>query len=517
MIPVFKKGWFNGQSVLTISSPMGMRNGKMHNGIDISTNGVTGLNIYSPVAGQVVQRKIQPNGAGLYLVINFYVNGTEYYSLYFMHLKDATVNIGQTVQAGTLIAKSGGAVGDKPNCGRTTGPHLHFEIRKQGTVPVNPIPFLSEKCVLKKTGVVLTEGRSIVDTQQAVEDFVLHAEDVTLISDLNETEQDIVKKTAKTATVKNDLAPGIWQIVKLIMDSSVQNRQMFDSSISFQTGPLINFFNRVCQKPLVEFSGDTWGDQYFFMVRKPPFDKESILKMQELTMINIEDSEIVSQTLSWNNENIYSWYQMIPFSEYGGMTQVNLYMPAVFFPEFASIWGSRDLTVQNQYVNYFMSGNSNTETDNEKKNNGENIIKNAVLDLKYIIEANAYNAFTRKGTIVLNGDRRIKRGTLVMLPSGEQFYVDAVSNSYSVSHNSVSRTTTLSVSHGMFSEFVNEVEVKLLNNKTIKASYFNIIDFGDFDINKVKAENWKETLSKWKVNIDVFSFFCNRGQIKRLQ
>ena len=131
------------------------------------------------------------------------------------------------------------------------------------------------------------------------------------------------------------------------------------------------------------------------MVRRPPFDKEGMKKMQELTLINIEDSDIRSTDLTWKNDNIYSWYQMIPFSEYGEMTQVNLYMPAIFFPEFAAVWGSRDLTVQNQYVNYFQSGAANREVDNTKEMNGDNLIRNTIRDLKYIIETNAYNPFVR--------------------------------------------------------------------------------------------------------------------------
>ena len=293
------------------------------------------------------------------------------------------------------------------------------------------------------------------------------------------------------------------------MDSSVSGRQIFDSSISMQTGPLINFFNKVCQQPLVEFSGDTFGDQYYFMVRKPPFDKEGIQRMQDLTSYTIEEDEIISTNIGWSNAGIYSWYQLIPFAEFGGLDQTMLYMPAIFFPEYAAIWGSKDLTIQSQYVNFYMSGYWNQQTDEQKKANGENIIKNAVRDLKYLIECNAYNPFTRSGQITLNGDRRIKRGTLVIMPNGEQFYVDSVSNSFSVGDSSVERTTTLNVSRGMFMEFIDGVKVNGEN-----MSYFNIIDFGkDFDVNKVTVETWKQSMSSWKVNVNVFSFFLKRSQL----
>lgn len=506
MIPKFIKGWLGGKSSLPISSPMGMREGKMHKGIDVAVP--VGTAIQAPHNGRIITRKVQKDGAGLYVVLRIDAENNEYYNLYFMHLKEASVTVGQDVTAGQQIALSGGDPSDQPNCGNTTGPHLHFEIRKQGTIPVNPLSFLKEKCILTSTGEVIWQGETAVAAQTASISEYANT-DVTAITDFNATERNKKVKKKIVSGAQERLAPGIWQIVKLLMDSSAANRQIFDSSISMQTGPLINFFNKMCQQPLVEFSGDTYGDQYYFMIRKPPYDKEGILKMQELTMISIEDSDIRSTNLSWNTEGIYSWYQMIPFEELAGMNQLNLYVPAIFFPEYAAVWGSKDLTIQNQYVNYYQSGRANTDVDDDKKANGENIVRNAVRDLKYIIESNAYNPFTRKGTITLNGDRRIKRGTLIMMPNGEQFYVDAVSNSYSVGETSVNRSTTLTVSRGMFSKYVNEVKI---DGKMI--SYFNLIDFGkDFDISKVTSENWKNIVSTWKVNVDVFAFFLKRSQL----
>jgi len=50
------------------------------------------------------------------------------------HLEEALVNIGDKVKKGDIIAKSG-------NSGKSTGPHLHFEVRESGT-PVNPEDYL---------------------------------------------------------------------------------------------------------------------------------------------------------------------------------------------------------------------------------------------------------------------------------------------------------------------------------------------------------------------------------------
>lgn len=500
MIPVFYKGWLGGKTSLNISSPMGRRWGRMHNGIDIPVS--VNTRVLSPVDGRVTTVAYQRGGAGRYVKVRFYSSANVYYDVIFMHLNGVVVSKGATVKAGQHIANSG-------NTGRSTGPHVHVEIRKGG-VAVNPIPFLSERVTYH--GRVLHSGRVYVAPPENVDDPATKYENVDITNgvDQNAIEQDIVTTTTtKIGAVGDRLAPGIWQITKLLMDSSVQNRQIFDSSIALQTGPLANFFRKVCQLPFVELSGDTYGDQYYFMVRKPPYDKEGMLMMMESSPLDIDEREIISTNIGWNTDGIYSWYQLIPYGELMGAEQQLLYMPAIFFPEYAAIWGSKELTVQSQYVNFYLSGYFNQSTDEKKKKNGENIIKNAIRDLKYLIESNAYLPFTRRGTITLNGDRRIKRGTIVSMPNGEQFYVDAVANSLSFSETSVNRTTTLTVSRGMFPEYINGVDV---NGE--KMSYFNIIDFGEnFDVKNITVETWRKAFSKWKVNVNVFAYFLKRSQI----
>ncbi len=97
-----------------------------------------------------------------------------------------------------------------------------------------------------------------------------------------------------------------------------------------------------------------------------------------------------------------------------------------------------------------------------------------------------------------------------MLPtSGEIFYVDAVTNTYDVTTQGVSRMTTLQVSKGMYPAYIYGKEIGLK-----KFSYFDIIDFGEgFDIEKITADNWKDYISKWKVNVDNFGFFMSKQQL----
>ena len=166
--------------------------------------------------------------------------------------------------------------------------------------------------------------------------------------------------------------------------------------------------------------------------------------------------------------------------------------------------------------------------DGKKSENGDKEVRDSIHDLQYIIECNAYNPFIRHGTIQLTGNYNIKRGFFIRIEwpyFNEIFYVDAVSNSYSVNTGSVSRTTTLTLSHGMVEQYLNTNDWKKASqnqNSDDKVrsteeniSYFNIIDFGDYKDKKdhITMDDWRDIISSWKVNHDVFKFFMRKMQI----
>jgi murein DD-endopeptidase MepM/ murein hydrolase activator NlpD len=111
------------------SSGFGWRWGRMHKGVDIANN--VGTPIVAARSGQVVFAGWHDGGYG-YLVEIQHSDGSK--SLY-AHNSRLMVRVGQMVGQGTVISSMG-------STGRSTGPHLHFEIHPPGRGAVNPLEFL---------------------------------------------------------------------------------------------------------------------------------------------------------------------------------------------------------------------------------------------------------------------------------------------------------------------------------------------------------------------------------------
>lgn len=120
-----------------ITSPYGMRlnpfgggNTEYHPGIDIGVD--VGTTVAAAAAGKVIIVG-WVSGYGNYIAID-HGGGI---STGYGHLSQFFVSVGQEVQRGQAIGASG-------NTGRSTGPHLIFEVRRNGT-PVDPNPYLGAR------------------------------------------------------------------------------------------------------------------------------------------------------------------------------------------------------------------------------------------------------------------------------------------------------------------------------------------------------------------------------------
>ena len=138
---------------LALSANFGeLRIDHFHSGIDIKTQGVTGKEVVAAADGYIYRISVSPNGFGKAL----YMKHQSGYSTVYGHLERFTPEIDEfvkksqyekqsftinlfplpekfTFRQGDIIAYSG-------NTGGSSGPHLHYEIRKTETEePVNPL------------------------------------------------------------------------------------------------------------------------------------------------------------------------------------------------------------------------------------------------------------------------------------------------------------------------------------------------------------------------------------------
>jgi murein DD-endopeptidase MepM/ murein hydrolase activator NlpD len=115
----------------TISSEFGFRHWgnrmKMHEGIDIATP--VGTEVKAPAAGTVIFVGVK-NGYGKTVMLD---HGGNIQTL-FAHNSKLLVKEGDQVEKGDVISLTG-------NSGHSTGPHLHYEVHKNGE-PVDPATYI---------------------------------------------------------------------------------------------------------------------------------------------------------------------------------------------------------------------------------------------------------------------------------------------------------------------------------------------------------------------------------------
>jgi murein DD-endopeptidase MepM/ murein hydrolase activator NlpD len=119
------KGWISSSFGYRTSPFTGKR--EFHKGLDIS--GPNGTPVYAPANGKVTFAG-NDGGYGLSIVLT-HGNGI---TTRYAHLNRLAVKSGQSVTRGEMVGLMG-------NSGRSTGPHLHYEVRLNG-VFVNPERFI---------------------------------------------------------------------------------------------------------------------------------------------------------------------------------------------------------------------------------------------------------------------------------------------------------------------------------------------------------------------------------------
>lgn len=112
---------------IRITSRVGNRWGKVHGGIDVAAS--RGSIVVGATDGTVMLIGDQGNYGHCVFVENH--DGTV---AWYAHLTDSYVKVGDKIVRGQIVGSSG-------NTGRSTGPHLHFEMRTQQGIILDPEHF----------------------------------------------------------------------------------------------------------------------------------------------------------------------------------------------------------------------------------------------------------------------------------------------------------------------------------------------------------------------------------------
>ena len=117
-----------------LNSPYGPRWGRTHHGVDLKAD--SGTQIKSPLDGEVIDAEIRNDACGG----TIYIQHADGYKTRYCHCKQISVQKGSLVKKGDVIGLTGGGAGDVGK-GRSDGPHLHFEVYKNGGT-VDPMDHL---------------------------------------------------------------------------------------------------------------------------------------------------------------------------------------------------------------------------------------------------------------------------------------------------------------------------------------------------------------------------------------
>lgn len=317
---------------------------------------------------------------------------------------------------------------------------------------------------------------------------------------------------------KDNKVKGIWQMVRVFVDEALEDRRIVDRSLVNPEGTLLDFFNKVCQEPFVEFWGDTYMNEFDLIVRQPPFTGKAVKDViNSESYITIASQDLLSLSLQYD-DRVYAWYRIMPQNAMMGNSQSSslAFVPIIFFNEYCELYGNKRCITNDIYISEksFMGRNGSQ--------NRNTLSQALVNDLLFVIETSAYLPFTRKGTITINGDRRIKVGTFIFLEAtNELFYVTAVTNTATFGNEAVDRTTIVTVERGML--------VDLIDGEN---SYFNIVNLEG--LKKEIAERGRSnntgvqvrsltssennTVTSFKngngLNTSVFRYFVNRQKFQ---
>lgn len=198
-----------------LTSPFGPRDGEDHKGQDLATGGDK-VGLYAYYDGVVSVVKDNDGGFGYYVIVDHQnEDGEPFTSLYgHMFPNDILVEVGDTVEAGQLLAYEGYNGGVRPP--GPAGQHLHFEIAPGVSGgshfynQVDPAPYLEDSLNPNPDGAGGTSGGDSDDDENDAEDAENANQQLTF--GLPRAQADETSSSPTTSSEEDDLPPATFII-----------------------------------------------------------------------------------------------------------------------------------------------------------------------------------------------------------------------------------------------------------------------------------------------------------------
>ena len=336
-----------------------LRTNHFHSGIDIKTNRVEGLNIYSYEKGYISRIQVSTYGYGkaIYIThpdgkITVYAHLSKFSEKIQNYVKDIQYKrkkfaIKVYPKESEILIEKNEIIGYSGNTGSSSGPHLHFELRDKNNMPVNPLKYrnieIFDTIIPSLKGVYYKELKY---NNGKLEDNYSRFKKIKFIENVNG------KYLTDTIYTNGVIGFGVNSFDLMNNSNNVYGLNKIITKINDSVNFKINFD---------KFSFDEWTyintyvDYAYF---KRTNDKIQKLYIENINPLNLYDRSLGDGALKLNDsKNILINYKIILFDFNNNTTMINI--PIVF-------------TEQRKEEIFQKKGNINIQNNLDKKIRLEN-------------------------------------------------------------------------------------------------------------------------------------------------
>ena len=336
-----------------------LRTNHFHSGIDIKTNRIEGLNIYSYEKGYISRIQVSTYGYGkaIYIThpdgkITVYAHLSKFSEKIQNYVKDIQYKskkfaIKVYPKESEILIEKNEIIGYSGNTGSSSGPHLHFELRDKNNMPVNPLNYrnieIIDTIIPSLKGVYYKELKYI---NGKLEDNYSRFKKIKFI------ENDNGKYLTDTIYTNGVIGFGVNSFDLMNNSNNVYGLNKIITKINDSVNFKINFD---------KFSFDEWTyintyvDYAYF---KRTNEKIQKLYIENINPLNLYDRSLGDGALKLNDsKNILINYKIILFDFNNNTTMINI--PIVF-------------TEQRKEEIFQKKGNINIQNNLDKKIRLEN-------------------------------------------------------------------------------------------------------------------------------------------------